>query len=77
MIQIQPREYTTGIATLLHVKATIADGSGAIWYKLLSADNKIVTEGNLPVDTEFALAYNGSEIMAGNYIAEYLGVTIL
>jgi hypothetical protein len=77
MIQIQPREYTTGIATLLHVKATIAYGSGAIWYKLLSADNKIVTEGNLPVDTEFALAYNGSEIMAGNYIAEYLGVTIL
>jgi hypothetical protein len=77
MIQIQPREYTTGIATLLHVKATIADGSGAIWYKLLSADNKIVTEGNLPVDSEFALAYNGSEIMAGNYIANYLGVVIL
>jgi hypothetical protein len=77
MIQIQPREYTTGTATLLHVTATIADGSGAIWYKLLSADNKIVTEGNLPVDTEFALAYNGSEIMAGNYIANYLGVVIL
>jgi len=77
MIQIQPREYTTGIATLLHVIATIADGSGAIWYKLLSADNKIVTEGNLPVDSEFALAYNGSEIMAGNYIANYLGVVIL
>jgi hypothetical protein len=77
MIQIQPREYTTGIATLLHVKATIADGSGSIWYKLLSADNKIVTEGNLPVDTDFALAYNGSEIMAGNYIANYLGVVIL
>ena len=77
MIQIQPREYTTGIATLLHVTATIADGSGAIWYKLLSADNKIVTEGNLPVDSEFALAYNGSEIMAGNYIAQYLGVVIL
>ena len=77
MIQIQPREYTTGIATLLHVTATIADGSGSIWYKLLNADNKIVTEGNLPVDSEFALAYNGSEIMAGNYIANYLGVVIL
>jgi hypothetical protein len=77
MIQIQPREYTTGTATLLHVTATIADGSGSIWYKVLSADNKIVTEGNLPVDSEFALAYNGSEIMAGNYIANYLGVVIL
>ncbi len=77
MLQIQPREYTTGTATLLHVTATIADGSGSIWYKLLDADNKIVTEGNLPVDTEFALAYNGSEIMAGNYIANYLGVVIL
>jgi hypothetical protein len=77
MIQIQPREYTTGIATLLQVTATIADGSGSIWYKLLDANHKIVTEGNLPVDAEFALAYNGSEIMAGNYIANYLGVTIL
>jgi len=77
MIQIQAKQYSTGVATLLHVKATIADGSGAIWYKLLSADNKIVTEGNLPVDSEFALAYNGSEIMAGNYIANYLGVVIL
>jgi hypothetical protein len=61
----------------LHVTATIADGSGAIWYKLLDDKHKIVTEGNLPVDAEFALAYNGSEIMAGNYIANYLGVVIL
>ena len=77
MIQIEFKEYTTGIATKLHVTATISDGSGSIWYKLLAADNKIVTEGNLPVYAEFALAYDGTEIMAGNYIAEYLGVTII
>jgi len=77
MIQIEYKEYTTGIATKLHVTATISDGSGSIWYKLLAADNTLVTEGNLPVDTDFALAYNGSEIMAGNYIANYLGVVII
>lgn len=77
MIQIEYKEYTTGIATKLHVTATISDGSGSIWYKLLAADNTLVTEGNLPVDTDFALAYNGSEIMAGNYIANYLDVVII
>lgn len=77
MIQIQAKEYTTGVATKLQVTATISDGSGSIWYKLLAADNTLVTEGNLPVDNEFALAYDGTEIMAANYIANYLGVVIL
>lgn len=77
MIQIEYKEYTTGVATKLQVTATISNGSGSIWYKLLAADNTLVTEGNLPVDNEFALAYDGTEIMAANYIANYLGVVIL
>ena len=77
MIQIQAKQYSTGTATLLHVNATIANGSGSIWYKLFDANDKIVTEGNVPVGEDFALAYDGSEIMAGNYIAEYLGLTII
>lgn len=77
MIQITGKTFSTGTPTLMQVTATISDGSGSIWYKLFSADNNIVTEGNLPVDTEFALAYDGTEIMAANYIANYLGVVIL
>jgi hypothetical protein len=77
MIQIQPTKFKEGWATLLHVTANIADGAGLIFYKLLDADSNILADGSLPVDSEFALAYNGSEIMAGNYIANYLGVVIL
>ena len=77
MIQIQAKEYTTGVAVKLHVTATISDGSGSIWYKLFDAANNVVTNGNLPVDYEFALAYDGTEIMAANYIANYLGVVII
>ena len=77
MVQIKGRTFSTGTPTLMQVTATISDGSGSIWYKLLAADNTLVTEGNLPVDSEFALAYDGTEIMAANYIANYLGVVII
>lgn len=77
MIQIQATKYKNGTATLLQVTPTIADGAGLIGYKLFDADNNLIAWGNLPVDTEFALAYDGTEIMAGNYIANYLGVVIL
>jgi hypothetical protein len=78
MIQITTnRKFSTGEPTKLQVNATIANGSGSIWYKLLDANDKIVTEGNVPVGEDFALAYDGSEIMAGNYIAEYLSLTII
>jgi hypothetical protein len=77
MIQIQATKYKNGIATLLQVMPTIADGAGLIEYKLFDADSNILACGNLPVDAEFALAYDGTEIMAGNYIANYLGVVII
>jgi hypothetical protein len=76
MIQIEPTKYKGGWATLLQVTANIADGAGLIFYNLLDANSNILAFGNLPVDETFALAYDGSEIMAGNYIAEYLSLTI-
>jgi hypothetical protein len=77
MIQIEPTKYKGGWATLLHVTANIADGAGLIAYDVLDANSNVLAFGNLPVGEDFALAYDGSEIMAGNYIAEYLGLTII
>ena len=77
MIQIQPTNYKKGTATLLQVTANIADGAGLIFYNLLDANSNILAFGNLPVDEDFALSFDGSEIMAGNYIAQYLGLTII
>jgi len=76
MIQVSGRNFSTGNPTKLHVTVNIADGSGSIWYKVFDANDNIVTEGNLPVDEQFALAYDSSEIMAGKYIADYLGLTV-
>jgi hypothetical protein len=76
MIQIEPTKYKGGWATLLQVKPNIADGAGLISYNLFDAYSNILAFGSLPVDETFALAYDGSEIMAGNYIAQYLSLTI-
>jgi hypothetical protein len=77
MIQIEPTKYKNGTATLLQVTPNIADGAGLIAYNLQDANSNVLAFGNLPIGEDFALAYDGSEIMAGNYIAEYLGLTII
>lgn len=77
MIQIQAKEYTTGVAVKLMVDAAISGESGNIWYKLFDAENNIVTDGCVPVGNEFISNYDYSEIYTANYIANYLGVVIL
>lgn len=77
MTQIEPKEYTTGVAVKLMVDAAISGESGNVWYKLFDAENKTVTDGCVPVGNEFIANYDYSEIYTANYIANYLGVVIL
>jgi hypothetical protein len=76
MIQIQPKTYTTGTATLLQVINYTNSEGGSVWYKIFDTNHNLVTEGNLPVDAEFISTFDGTEIAMGNLIAEYLGLTI-
>jgi hypothetical protein len=77
MIQIQPKTYTTGTATLLHVTDCTSSDGGSIWYKLFDANHEIVTQGNLPIDGDVLQSFDGTEIAMGNLIAEYLMLTLI
>lgn len=55
---------------------TNSDG-GSIWYKIFDNNHNLVTEGNLPVDTEFTSTFQGTENEMAILICEYLGLTII
>lgn len=77
MVQIETKTISGKEVVKLSVTPHIGNDSGSIWYKLFDANHALVTEGNIPIDMDFIDTFNGTEIMAANYVANYLGVIIL
>jgi hypothetical protein len=75
MYQIDNKKYPTAVT--MSVTPNIGSDNGSIWYKIFNVNGEKVTEGNVPVDSDFIATYNGNEIIAANYIAQYLGVVII
>ena len=79
MIQIQPREYTTGVAVKMMFDVAIQSDlqGGYIHYALFTDDSKKVTEGSLGIDAEYIEANYKDYDVAAQKIADYLGVIII
>lgn len=76
---IQPKEYTTGVATKMMLDVAIASDlqSGYIHYALFTEDSKKVTEGSLGIDAEYIAEHYKDYDAAEQKIADYLGVSII
>lgn len=75
--------FTTGVAVSMTVTVSNdnglrdENGSATLNYWLYDANGNTVTDGNKPVNGEFTNGWDGSVNVAFNYIADYLGVTII
>jgi hypothetical protein len=81
-VEIQPIHYplNEGTATFLTVlvEAFLTDATTAsTYYRLLTDDGKILTDGRYQMTEEQFLTWGTDNSVVNEYVAEYLGVVII
>ena len=79
MIQIEPKQFSTGLAVKMMLDVAIASDlqTGYIHYALFTEDNKKVTEGSRGIGAEYIEQHYKDYEVAAQNISEYLGVVII
>jgi hypothetical protein len=79
MVNIQPKEYETGVAVKMMFDVAIASDliSGCIAFALFTSENKKVLQDSIAINAEYINRHYKDYDVAVNKIVEYLGVVIL
>jgi hypothetical protein len=79
MVNIQPKEYETGIAVKMMFDVAIAADliNGCIAFALFTSENKKVLQDSIAIDAEYIKKHYKDYDVAVNKIVEHLGVVLI